>query len=472
MVLMALRSDITAAVVVTSAYWNVLLPNSPVIVFMPTKLADRVIISLTALKHRWRNPLNRMKSSAVGLYPLPVELWQEILAIAGSPDEGKEEILYSALTSCFFTTKENIFQTPLTTQHRLLLRTRHSIILVCKSWYFMGIHILWSHLQFNEEDPRNVGTMIYSAIKRNPILVSHVVRLTIKSVLLRQENLVQPEKIHAVAKFVPLLTNLKAISCSLPYAAHIYPATRPRLVILNNHDEDGSKFMNNAVGSASLLLKNSFWAHCNTLSLSLIKPFGFDSNGQYYGTAQLRFENLTSLRLNIFHVAIMRWIEESWQFPILKSLSLTYTANADRIALLERVRMTLEELEIRHDHIEYCSLDSTHEMELPKLKEISLVQASCFNLVPRHYWFAAIKAPNLGMLIISVRLSVHGWLYPQEAISAHRNILGRFPSIRRVTIITPDWIPRTEKDKAFLRVVMHRSDQSEWHQVARESLLY
>jgi hypothetical protein len=268
--------------------------------------------------------------------------------------------------------------------------------------------------------------MIYSAIDRNPTLASHVVRLTINSVLFRQENLVKPEMIDAVAKLVLLLTNLEAISCSFPYAAQIHPVTRPRLVILNNHDEDGSNFRNNAVASASLLLQNSFWTHCNTLSLSLIKPFGIDSNGQDYDKPQLIFENLTGLRLNVSHVAIMRGIEESWEFPILKSLSTMNTANADRIAFLGRVRTTLEELEIRYGHIYRCSFDSTHEVELPKLKEILLVEASFLNRAPRQYWFEAIKAPKLRRLIIQYTfLQLNGGI-PEKWSMVIRMFFGAF----------------------------------------------
>jgi hypothetical protein len=378
-----------------------------------------------------------MKSSAVGLYPLPVELWQEIFTIAANSDERMQEITYSVLTPCYFFTEEDVFQTPLTAQHRFLLRTRHSIILVCKSWYFIGIPILWSHLQFNEGDPRNIAAMIYIAIERNPILASYVVRLTIKSVLFRQENLVQPEKIYAVAKFVPLLTNLEAISCSLPYAAHINPVTRPRLVIINNHDEDKSNFRNDIVRSTNLLLQNSFWTHCDTLSLSLIKCGHFNWNAQNYDTPQLIFENLTSLRLDVSHVVMMRWIEEKWQFPILKYLSFINTPYVNRIEFLGRVRMTLEELEVSYCQSSRNGFDDTHKLELPKLREISLVNAPRWHEESQQYWFDAIEAPELEKFIISLRPDPLGHRSPSSVVNDYQNAVECFPSVLRVIFITP-----------------------------------
>jgi hypothetical protein len=411
-------------------------------------LADIVALSLTALKHRWRNPLNRMKSGAVGLYPLPVELWHEIFTIAANPHERMQEVLHSVLTPLFFSKEEDIFRKPFTPQHRLSLRTRHSIILVCKSWYFMGIPILWYHLHFNEEDPRKIGTMIYSAIRRNPTLASHVVRLTIRSVLFRRENLVLPETIHTVEKFVPLLTNLEAISCSLPYATHIYPVTRPRLVILINCGQiksPHSSIRNRLIGSVTPLLWISFWIHCNTLSLSLFRPVVFEEE---YNGHQLRFENLTSLRLEVFNEAVIRWIERCWQFPVLKDLSLIYTASIGFIAFLGRVQTTLERLEMSdlHDspHRDY---DHTHEVELPKLREISLVDVFRWSERRRQGWFTAIKAPDLRKVVISLRPDQIGSLSPSSVTDYHRNILECFPSVRKVIMIAP---PEGERELELL----------------------
>ena len=129
---------------------------------MPTTHAERTIQSVISLKHRWRNPLNRMRSSAVGLHPLPIELWEEIFAIATDTATywAEKERSWCTISTPFFTAKEeDLLRDPAACDNQRLLRTRHSIILVCKSWYFMGIPILWSHLQFNEKDPRNVATI-------------------------------------------------------------------------------------------------------------------------------------------------------------------------------------------------------------------------------------------------------------------------------------------------------------------------
>jgi hypothetical protein len=166
-----------------------------------------------------------MKSRAVGLYPLPVELWEEIFAIATDVNDywAKKRGDRCSIQNPFFSLEEEEFVRNPPGLDRELLRTRYSIIMVCKSWYFMGLPILWSHLQFDERDPRNVETMIYSAVYRDPTLASHVVRLIIESMILPRGDFLKSGRMDIVAKFVPLFTNLKAISCSLPYAAHLQP---------------------------------------------------------------------------------------------------------------------------------------------------------------------------------------------------------------------------------------------------------
>jgi hypothetical protein len=231
-----------------------------------------------------------------------------------------------------------------------------------------------------------------------------------------------------VAKFVSLLTNLEAITCSIPYAAHLCPVTQPRMVILNNHGKYGSR-NHVAVGPARLMLRNSFWIHCSTLSLKLVRAFWDDWGMQHYDKSQLRFENLTSLRLEVRYPAVMRWIEESWQFPILKNLSLIDTTGIDRISFLQRLQMTLERLQICCRNINRCSFDRTREVELPKLKKLTLVNARHLYLADRKYWFTAIKAPKLWRLVISLRLTL------EMMVDHEEGILECFPSVQEVLIV-------------------------------------
>src|SRR5277367_5093998 len=101
--------------------------------------------SIISFKYRWNNPLNRMRSSATGLHPLPMELWEIIFALAIDADDSWAEMQgdWCTILNPFFSGREeNLIRDPTAWNGRGLLYTRHSIPLVCKSWYFMGIPIL------------------------------------------------------------------------------------------------------------------------------------------------------------------------------------------------------------------------------------------------------------------------------------------------------------------------------------------
>jgi len=163
--------------------------------------------SIISFKHRWNNPLNRMKSSAVGLHPLPVELWVDIFSFATDENEywAERQGHRCILSNPFFTAREeSLLQDPMACCIRRLVRTRYSIILVCKSWYFMGIPILWSHLQIKENDTRGVSTTIYCAIKRNPTLASYVARVTIMPVYSNSNEIQTSTTTQPITKILPL----------------------------------------------------------------------------------------------------------------------------------------------------------------------------------------------------------------------------------------------------------------------------
>jgi hypothetical protein len=401
-----------------------------------------------------------MKSSAVGLHPLPVELWEEIFAIATDVNNYWAKIAgdWCSVQYPFFSSEEEEFvRTPPAKLDKELLRTRYSIILVCKSWYFMGIPLLWSHLQFDEMHPRNFAMMIYGAIKRNPTLAPQVIRLTIESICFRREDSLKMEKIHLVAKFAPLLTNLKAISCSLPYAARLQPLIQPGIVVLNNSVVTGLCSTSGMIGPLRTLLHNSLWVHCHTLSLRLVEGLWDRWDHPGSNTLQPTFEILLNLKLEVSHTAAMQWIEEYWKFPVLKNLSLIFTGYIDRISFLQRVRLTLEKLQICVGHV-YRYNGGIIDVEMPKLKEISLINMNGTYVGPSGDWYTAIKAPHLSRFGISLRSGLGKWDRTHEVLTEHmESVLGYFPSVRKVIIIAPmgEWVrpsSNTRKDRVILRM--------------------
>lgn len=112
---------------------------------------------LSILKSR-KNPLDSMESRSNGLYPFPVEIWQDILLITTEPDyetsgtslEDDEINSYPVFSS----ETEDALRDPRGVYSSIIFKTRLSIILVCKSWYYIGMPILWSHLKLDEVDWR------------------------------------------------------------------------------------------------------------------------------------------------------------------------------------------------------------------------------------------------------------------------------------------------------------------------------
>jgi hypothetical protein len=148
--------------------------------------------------------------------------------------------------------------------------------------------------------------------------------------------------------------------------------------------------------------------------------------------SQLTFENLVSLRLEIVYPELMQWIEESWHFPILKNLALIGAMN--RISFLQRVRMTLEKLQL---HVGSNQWGTIRDVYMPKLKEISLVDA--VEMVrPSGHWYTAIKAPHLCRVVISLLPTPYNWYNTPQVIGGHMNdILTHSQSVKKVVIIVP-----------------------------------
>jgi hypothetical protein len=423
---------------------------------MHTKLAERTVQSTISLKHRWRSPRSQMKGSAVGLYPLPVEIWEEIFAIATDADTYWAEIKGSwcTISNPFFTAKEeDLLRDPTARNNLGLLRTRHSIILVCKSWYFMGIPFLWSHLQFNEKGPRNVAAMIYSALMRNPTLASYAVRLTIKSAILGRSNRIKPEKIDAVANFVRLLTNIEAISCSLPYATHLYPSVQPGVVMLSDHGIAGFGPRHGP------MILDSFWIHCRTLSLTLKGGFGgfVDIMRERH---EITFDNLLNFRLEVEYTGVLEWIQQYWKFPILKNLHMVNIAWVNRIQLINRVRGTLEKLHI-------CTSKSSFSANqvvaiMPNLKEIYVVHAYSVHRGLIYYSYESITAPNLQRLVMSWRPNPKRRGGTRTAIlPIIAAILSHYPSLKELVILAPkgEWVRSSGEDS---RVILLLEDIALW----------
>lgn len=133
--------------------------------------------------YRWRDSLKRMKYSASGTYNLPVEIWREIFTIAEEqvvpPATLDSEYQYIASFEAFSSCHPNLTTEFQHLQSAQLFTLRLSLILVCKSWYYIALPQLWSHLRLNYDHSGGVLDELGQILDQNPKLASYVVRLSI-----------------------------------------------------------------------------------------------------------------------------------------------------------------------------------------------------------------------------------------------------------------------------------------------------
>jgi hypothetical protein len=388
--------------------------------------------SIIALKHRWNNPLNGMKSSAVGLYPLPVELWEKIFAFATDADEYWAETQgdWCTILNPFFSSKEeDLLRDPTAWNGQSLLHTRHSIPLVCKSWYFMGIPVLWSHLQLDEKDTRSVATTIYCALKRNPVLACHVIRLTVRPVdACPGETRIKGTQ--SINKILPLLYNLKALSCSMHVAAKLPSSLRPQIAVIHAQ-EHKEVFSHHGFYIHQIIRPNYFWYNCRVLSFTFTRQVWYSIDQK----AQIVFKNLTDLRVQIEHTGILRWIINTWNLPRLKNLSLIVAEEPLWIWFLKKVRLTIERLQIPRST---QFLGPSERIFMPKLQELYLIGAedpSWNGMADWHRWLTCPKLHRCVLLVDS--MSTVGD-FQRPSVVTHLDDVQRLQkSIKELGIIIP-----------------------------------
>lgn len=180
-----------------------------------------------------------MTYSRIGAFNLPLEIWQDIFTTTTRPQYGsidKKELWVSfseyTVLSCG---PPQALRDLSEYDQSISLKTRHSIVLVCKSWYFMGISMLWSHVRINLGNTNGVVAHLQDTIKHNHALASYVIRLSIRVPSLaipvnppsstRDIGLLttgESHNSHIIKSIMPYLTHLRLIS--LPHFPWAYPS--------------------------------------------------------------------------------------------------------------------------------------------------------------------------------------------------------------------------------------------------------
>lgn len=333
--------------------------------------------------------LDRMNYSTLGLHGLPTEIWQYIFRIAGDPLDyfNRVDPQFGVASNWFFSDKtEATIRDYGDWAYPFLFRTRLSIILVCKSWYFMGIRLLWSHLRVRERDDRGFVSTIYQSLKQNPAIASYIIRLTIVPLTVRRSDNFSTKEDTPIVQIVPLLPNLTTISCSSLLAARL-PSSLPILsAIIHNVSSSATQ---NSLWYNNIPIKPYFWHHCHTLSFVLTKD---QWRGQANPQHQYTFHNLVNLRLCMPAPSAISWILGCWEFPVLKNLSIVSNNHRGWIPFIKSVRLTIESLQVP-SHIDYAM--ETDTLEMPKLKELHIIDEFRNYLTPGRLWNHVYGIPKL-----------------------------------------------------------------------------
>lgn len=380
------------------------------------------------------NPLDRMTYSGNGLHPLPVEMWQRILSYAVDLYQYQEEEHHGF----FFSQKvEALLHDPSDEQIGTLIRRRLSIVLVCRSWYFMGIPILWSHLQIGQDNPKDVATHIHKRIKQNPSLASHITQF---SILPHTPTPTSRNLIPVVGKILPLLSNLQVIACPLDFSLHLPASLQLKMILLEG---SGEYFSTLSQPSTPL------WHTCQTLSLT----FGEAEWNDLPEHPQLTFNNLINLRLRISNAGAAEWIQSSWNTPVLRNLSFMPIAGTPWIEFLKRNRLNLQTAQLPG----YWA-SSPGSILMPKLRELHLVDLELYYAEPQQAYDNVIQADELRKCVFYIEADLRGLPNYRTNLIRHIDIvLSLYSTIKEIAIVareeqwidphrTQDQIPVTKDD--------------------------
>lgn len=194
---------------------------------------------------------------------LLTEIWQAIFAIASDPLQYFNCFRpnFKVPSNWFFSDRiEVLLHESEDEDNQALFSTRLSIILVCKSWYFMGIRLLWSHLRLKEADDTGIASMVHKELYDNPTIASYVTSLTIIPHL-HQTIFDECIEMLPIAKIIPLLANLTAISCPSHVATRVPPLLHLDTVILTTDTYSNFHYSY----WDKIIIGSHFWQHCQTL---------------------------------------------------------------------------------------------------------------------------------------------------------------------------------------------------------------
>ncbi|KIM20232.1 hypothetical protein M408DRAFT_145712 [Serendipita vermifera MAFF 305830] len=312
---------------------------------------------------------------------LPAELWKVIFHEA-TRFSYKDEFTIDPFARFSFSCTSQKFPIHLRYYEiGFILKTRLRIVLVCKTWYTLGIADLYSHVYFNPTSP--MSKSLHRVFMKQVSLLSHVRRLTLRAPIIRYskwfERRAQRKHMKMAIALISSLPRLRLVDIP-PEIALILPIKRfpphvEAVAIVNWRDEYGEPYIPNPIRSISAIALKS--VQILLLDVAVLHRGMPDT--------QVNFQSVTRFTLSkgryskVYHKEdweTVGHVLDHWAFPSLQEVRTKQGDWPTLSKFLRRHSSTLRSLFL--DGISMVLVGvSVGTLVLPKLQEITIQAYGC-----------------------------------------------------------------------------------------------
>lgn len=349
---------------------------------------------------------------------IPIELWRDILDLA-APSSRDCEFLENPAPSVLVDSRSQSdahISTP--EEDSTVIRSRLSIIKVCRYWYKIGIQVLWSHIRIRlDANASNSVSGIKSAIKRDKPLANLVIRFTVQAT---GRKILDQLLVSDILTLIRDFSSLKILICPRECTLGSIKNSLDIAVLYISASLD----MSAVLASRPTLLRN-------------IRVLSIDFDGRLTSPAlwePILFPHLECMRLQVNNIITSRLIARYWETPQIQILSISSCVTPPWLDFLNRWSSKLRILEL-------ILQDTTwpREVTLPVLKEI------LFSAKYDTAWI--INAPMLERYgLFDIDANRHSSVR-DALLHTVDQVQSRLPSFRRLRLIGLPGVPFVSPDE-------------------------
>lgn len=284
------------------------------------------------------------------------------------------------------------------------IKSRLSIILVCKLWYTIGVTLLWSDLRINFAASSHYIQAISAMLHNNPGIASRIRRLELAS---QFGYSFDSSKTGSILGDLPAL---KILTCSI--TSQDIPDHIQLDVLILRRDQPRRHFS---------IRVQTFWQNVRVLLMTFR-----EEHVASYSPDQLLFPRLEFLRVVSDRGNIANCISSYWETPSLRFLSINGALNDESywLIFLNRNSGMLEKIQINIQ----ISRESAIGIPIPVLHRVHTIYVCSRSSLLFHF----IKSPNLW------RVGVFGSMHDPSKLFDYLNgvngFLTIFPTVKEVSL--------------------------------------